>query len=92
MSLSYKNQIQLLKDIMMNHLEDSQGSVSECSQIGRIVKSLLSNQQIDPKLTPVLEEIYSYCQTGTQIRDLDSHIDSHQEQLSQWIGNINQFS
>lgn len=92
LSLSYENQIELLKDIMVNHLEDSQGSVSECSQIGRLVKSLLANQQVDQQLTPVLQEIYTYCQTGSQSSDLESHIDEHQAHLSQWIGNINQFS
>ncbi|RST76446.1 hypothetical protein D4T97_006700 [Siminovitchia acidinfaciens] len=92
MSLSYENQIELLKDIMMNHLEDSQGSVSECSQIGRLVKSLLANQQVDHQLTPVLQEIYAYCQTGSRTPSLDSHINEHQEHLSQWIEDMDQFS
>ncbi|GIN21693.1 MAG TPA: hypothetical protein DEO65_08010 [Bacillus bacterium] len=92
MSLSYQNQIDLLKDIMVNHLEDSQGSVSECRQIERLVKSLLTNQNIHHKLAPVLEEIYLYCQTGSQTADLESHIDSHQRHLSQWIGHIDQYT
>lgn len=77
---------------MVNHLEDSRGSISECGQIGRLVKSLLDNPQIDHQLTPVLEEIYLYCQKGFQTNDLESHIGDHQEHLSQWIGNINQYS
>ncbi|MFD1706795.1 YtzH-like family protein [Siminovitchia sediminis] len=92
MPLSYHDQIGLLKDIMVNHLEDLQGSVSECTQIGRLVKSLLANQEVHPELTPVLEEIYFYCQTGSRTKDLTGHIDSHQEHLSHWIGNIDQYT
>ncbi|GIN93055.1 hypothetical protein J6TS1_46590 [Siminovitchia terrae] len=92
MSLSYQDQIGLLKDIMVNHLEDSQGSASEYSQIGRLVKSLLANHQIDYQLAPVLEEIYLYCQKSFQTNDLERHIGDHQGHLSQWIGHIDQYS
>lgn len=76
----------------MNHLEDCCGSVSECEQIGRLVKSLLAKQPMSPDLEPVLMEIYDYCQKGSYTDDLDYHINTHQEQLSQWVGQIEHYS
>ena len=92
MSLNYQHQFNLLQDILTNHLEDCCGSVAECEQVGRLVKSLIVNQEVEPKLIPVLEEIYTYCQTGKNTAQLDTHINTHQEQLSQWVGHINSYS
>ena len=92
MSLSHQDQVNLLQDILVNHLEDCCGSVSECEQIGRLVKSLLANDSVSPELQPLLEEIYTYCQSGKNSSDLESHINAHQEELSQWVGQINSYS
>lgn len=92
MSLSYQDQVNLLQDILVNHLVDCCGSVSECEQIGRLVKSLLANDSVSLELQPLLEEIYTYCQSGKNSPDLESHINAHQEELSQWVGQINSYS
>ncbi|MBS4175974.1 YtzH-like family protein [Lederbergia citrea] len=92
MPLSHHDQVHLLQDILVNHLEDCCGSVSECEQLGRLVKSLLVNQSVAPEMQPLLENIYAYCQTGKNTADLDNHINAHQEELSQWVGQINNYS
>ncbi|MCJ8009552.1 YtzH-like family protein [Lederbergia wuyishanensis] len=92
MSLSHQDQVQLLQDILVNHLEDCCGSVSECEQLGRLVKSLIANNSVSQEMQPLLEEIYTYCQSGKNSPDLENHINAHQEELSQWVDQINSYS
>jgi len=92
MPLEQKDQMNLLKDILMNHSTDCCGSVSECEQLERLVKSLMVNTNIDHSVKNVLEEIYNYSQSGVNTNELDQHITSHQEQLGHWVSEIDQFS
>jgi hypothetical protein len=92
MPLSHQDQVNLLKDILSNHQTDCCGSVSECEQVERIVKSLMVNTQIDQNVKSILQEIYDYGQHGAQTSDLNQHILSNQENLSQWVNNIDPFS
>lgn len=92
MPLDHQDQVTLLKDILSNHQTDCCGSVSECEQLERLVKSLMVNTQIDQNVKNILEEVYTYSQHGAQTADLDQHISSNQENLSQWVTNIDQFS
>jgi hypothetical protein len=92
MPLNHQDQVTLLKDILSNHQTDCCGSVSECEQLERLVKSLMVNTQIDQNVKSILEEVYDYSQRGAQTPDLDQHILSNQENLSQWVSNIDQFS
>ncbi|MEH7414671.1 YtzH-like family protein [Neobacillus drentensis] len=92
MPLSHGDQVTLLKDILNNHQADCCGSVSECEQLERLVKSLMVNNQIDSNVKNILQEVYQYSQHGTQSADLDQHILSNQENLSQWVNDIDQFS
>lgn len=92
MPINHEDQIHLLKDILNNHQTDCCGSISECEQLERLIKSLMINTSIDQNIKAVLEEIYNYSQRGINSSDLDQHIESHQQQLSQWVSNIDQFS
>lgn len=92
MPLEQKDQMNLLKDILTNHSTDCCGSVSECEQLERLVKSLMVNTNIDHSVKNVLEQVYSYSQSGVNTNELDQHITSHQEQLGQWVSEIDQFS
>jgi len=40
----------------------------------------------------VLEQIYNYSQNGIHSSNLDNHIESHQQQLSQWVNDVETFS
>lgn len=92
MPLNEQDQVNLLKDILNNHQMDCCGSVSECEQLERLVKSLMVNTNINNNVKDVLEQIYSYSQHGVNSTNLDNHIESHQQQLSEWVSEIDQFS
>jgi len=92
MPISEKDKLNLVKDILSNHQIDSCGSVSECEQLGRLVKSLMSHPHIEENSIPILEKIYNYSQNGVNSSQLDEHIEAHQQELSQWVNNIDQFS
>ncbi len=92
MPLGQQDQLNLLKDILSNHQTDCCGSVSECEQLERLVKSLMVNGNINQNVKTVLEEIYEYSQYGINSSQLDNHIESHQNELSQWVHEIDQLS
>jgi hypothetical protein len=92
MPLDSHYQLQLLKDILSNHQTDCCGSVSECEQVERLVKSLMVNADINENMKPVLQEIYQYSQSGAGSPDLGAHITSHKQNLSQWVTDMDQFS
>jgi hypothetical protein len=92
MPLNHDDQVTLLKDILNNHQSDCCGSVAECEQLERLVKSLMVNTQIDQNVKNVLQEVYQYSQHGVGTSDLDQHILSNQANLSSWVSNIDQFS
>jgi hypothetical protein len=90
--LSHEDQVTLLKDILSNHQTDCCGSVAECEQLERLVKSLMVNTEVNQNVKSILQEVYQYSQNGAQTADLDEHILSNQENLSTWVNNIDQFS
>ncbi|MGE8206277.1 YtzH-like family protein [Heyndrickxia sp. NPDC080065] len=89
MPLSHHDQFSLLKDILNNHQLDCCGSVAECEQLERLVKSLLVNPNISDQIKPVLQEVYSYSQNGQYTQHLDSHIEANLDNLSHWIDHMN---
>ncbi|MCP3741101.1 YtzH-like family protein [Rossellomorea sp. BNER] len=92
MPLNHQDQVQLLTDILSNHQTDCCGSISECEQLERLVKSLMVNSNIQENIKPVLEEIYQYSQHGINSHSLDDHILSNQQKLSQWVDNMNMYT
>lgn len=92
MPLSQQHQVTILKDILTNHQSDCCGSVSECEQVERLVKSLLANGQVNQQIIPILNEIYTYSQNGKSTDNLDNHINTHQDQLSSWVDSIDQYT
>ncbi|MBM4762607.1 YtzH-like family protein [Bacillus sp. B15-48] len=92
MPLSYQDQVNLLTDILSNQQTDCCGSVSECEQMERLVKSLMVNTEIDHHVKPILQEIYNYSQHGKYSSNLDEHILSNQENITNWVDDIGQFS
>lgn len=92
MPLSQQDQLTLLKDILRNHQSDCCGSVSECEQVERLVTSLLSNGEVNEQFIPILNEIQKYSHGGASASDLETHITSHQTQLSEWVTNMDSFS
>jgi len=92
MPLNHQDQVILLKDILSDHQTDASGSVAECEQLERLAKSLMVNASVDQNVKNVLEDVYNYSQRGMQTADLARHISANQENLSQWVSHIDQFS
>ncbi|WP_042354746.1 YtzH-like family protein [Bacillus rubiinfantis] len=90
MPLSHHDQVSLLKDILNDHQTDCCGSTAECEQLERITKSLMVNTNIDKNVKGILQDVYYYSQEGAQTADLDEHITANQENLSQWVNDIDQ--
>ncbi|XJZ26525.1 YtzH-like family protein [Bacillota bacterium Lsc_1132] len=88
MPLSHQDQVTLLKDILSNHQTDCCGSVSECEQLERLVKSLMVNAEVDQNVKSILQEVYDYSQSGAYSANLDQHIQSNQENLANWVNSI----
>jgi hypothetical protein len=92
MPLNYHDQVNLLKDILNNHQTDCCGSVAECEQLERLIKSLMVNNDIHDNVKNVLQEVYTYSQAGVNAGNLDDHITTNQAQLADWVNDIDQFS
>jgi hypothetical protein len=92
MPISNQDQLNLLTDILNNHQSDCCGSVSECEQLERLVKSLIANSRINNNVKTILEQVYSYSQDGINSSNLDQHIETNQQSLSNWVEEINQYS
>lgn len=92
MPLNFHNQISVLMDILSNQQTDCCGTVAECEQLERLVKSLLVNENISSEAKNVLIDVYEYSQSGKYTQHLDEHILNHQQDLSGWIEDIHQLS
>jgi hypothetical protein len=90
--INYQHQVNLLKDILNNHQTDCCGSIAECEQLERLVKSLMVNSDIHDNVKSVLQEIYTYSQAGVHTGNLDDHITTNQAHLAEWVNNIDQYS
>lgn len=90
MPLNYTHQMELLRDLLEDHQLDCCGSVSEYEQIERVVQSLLANDNVNQEIKAILEQIYVYGQKGKNTNNSTSHIEMHQNQLSQWVEEIDQ--
>jgi DNA topoisomerase VI subunit A len=76
----------------MNHQSDCCGTVSECEQLERLIQSLLTNDQLDDGVKSKLNDVYYYSQSGKYSSDLDQHITNHQQQLSQWVSDLDSYT
>ncbi|WP_062354889.1 YtzH-like family protein [Bacillus kwashiorkori] len=92
MPIDHTHQLTLLKDILQNQQTDCCGAVSEYQQIERLVKSLMVNENIDQNVKAVLQEIYNYGQGGQYTNNIDNHIVENQNNLSQWVNSIGDYS
>lgn len=92
MPLDYHNQISVLMDILSNQQTDCCGTVAECEQLERLVKSLLANDHISSEAKNVLMDVYEYSQNGKYTQHLDEHISTHQQEIAHWIEDIHQLS
>ncbi|QXE00739.1 YtzH-like family protein [Terribacillus sp. DMT04] len=89
MSLSVDNQLGLLRDILSEHCESCCGSKSECEQISRLARSILSNKSSDQhEILAMLPGIHSYSSAGEKAADINAHITTNRGQLENWVETI----
>lgn len=89
MPLTVKDQVNVLYDLLSEHSEDCCGSVSECQQIQRLVRSILTKKELqDENVLRSLPAIYDYGKAGEDSGDLTGHITSNQSQLEEWVTSI----
>lgn len=89
MPLNSKDQLNVLYDLLTEQSEDLIGSVSECQQIQRLVKSMLTKGELnDQELNHHFSAIYDYGRQGEMTQDINHHITSNQQQLNEWITSI----
>lgn len=91
LALSHRDQLTLLTDILYDHQTDCCGSVSECEQLERLVKSLLVNPAVANDIKQTLTDVYSYSQAGKYAQHLDDHIEAHQNKLEEWVYQLNTY-
>ncbi|HWO96352.1 MAG TPA: YtzH-like family protein [Bacillus sp. (in: firmicutes)] len=92
MPLDYSDQMSILKDILSNHQSDCCGTVSECEQIERLIKSMLGNETTNEQVKNTLYNIYDYSQSAKNTQHLDQHIQTNQQNLSQWVSELDSLS
>jgi hypothetical protein len=90
--ISHHDQVNLLKDILSNQQTDCCGSVAEYQQLERLIKSLMVNTNVDGNIKSILQDVYQYSQNGINTPDLEQHIQTNQEQLTQWVDDIGTLS
>ncbi|MGD2435078.1 YtzH-like family protein [Bacillus velezensis] len=92
MGLTSEHQVRLLMDILADHQLDCCGTVAEYEQLERVIKSLMANTGLDSNIKNVLEDVYRYSQSGITADSIDTHIQEHQNHLSQWVEQMDSYS
>jgi archaellum component FlaC len=92
MPINLHHQLSVIMDILSNHQTDCCGTVAECEQLERLVKSLISNHELSYEAKNTLMDVYEYSQSGKYSQHLDDHITNHQQNLSQWVNDIHQLT
>ncbi|OEH91774.1 YtzH-like family protein [Bacillus solimangrovi] len=88
MPLTTQHQMNILSDILNNHLTDQSGSVSECRQLQRLIQSLIAKEETTAQVKDLLYEIYDYSQKGANIKNLTQHIQDNQSSITQWVDEL----
>lgn len=47
------------------------------------------NPNIHENIKPILQEVFNYSQNGQYTQHLDFHIESNQENISEWVDQMN---
>lgn len=92
MPLNEQHQLTILQDILKNHQVDCCGTVSECQQLERLIQSLIGNQQVDEQMKNTLMDVYNYSLHAQNSKNMDDHINQHQDELSMWIDDLGSYN
>ncbi|WP_066195079.1 MULTISPECIES: YtzH-like family protein [Gracilibacillus] len=89
MSLTTNHQLDLLHDLLSLQCEEGNGTISECEQISRLIRSLQQQESMqNTSLYALLATIDDYSSTGTNCSNLQQHIEKHQTVINEWLPQI----
>ncbi|WP_085991523.1 YtzH-like family protein [Oceanobacillus senegalensis] len=89
MTLNTNNLLTLLHDILDEQSVGCCGEVSEYQQIRRLVKNMMSNNEItNEQLLQLLPEIYNYGRQGENAQNIEEHITVNKNNLKTWMSAI----
>ncbi|RCX26695.1 YtzH-like protein [Bacillus sp. AG236] len=92
MPLNAEHQMNILKDILSNHQSDCCGTVAECEQVERLIQSMLAKGYASTDVQATLQNVYNYTQDAKSAAHLDEHIQTNQQNLSQWVQELSTLS
>ncbi|TYR82093.1 hypothetical protein FZC66_00395 [Priestia megaterium] len=92
MPLNSQHQMDMLKDILSNHQSDCCGTVAECEQVERLAQAMLEKGTASDQVHHTLQNVYEYTQTAKNAVHLNKHIETNQQNLSQWIQELSTLS
>ncbi|MCM3770088.1 MULTISPECIES: YtzH-like family protein [Priestia] len=92
MPLNAEHQMNILKDILSNHQSDCCGTVAECEQVERLIQSMLAKGYANTDIQATLQNVYKYTQDAKSATHLDEHIQTNQQNLSQWVQELSTLS
>lgn len=89
MSLTTKNQLELLYDLISLHAEECSGSTEECAQIYRLINAIKNHPSFDQSaLAAHTQAMDQYAKDGINSTDMETHIQRYQADLEQWATSI----
>lgn len=88
MCLTYHNQLQLLHDLLDEHLTYQSAYMYEYEQLKKLIQSIMNNQLIDERLQTILPEIYAYSFHGVHTHVDKEYIQIHEDRIKQWLSVI----
>lgn len=92
MPLNAEHQMNIVKDILSNHQSDCCGTVAECEQVERLIQSMLAKGHASTDVQATLQNVYKYTQDAKSAAHLDEHIQTNQQNLSQWVQELSTLS
>lgn len=89
MTITVRDQLMVLHDILGEHAAECSGEVAEYQQIKRLVKSMMANNSItDKQLLNLLPEIYNYGHDGETVQNPPDHITTNKHKIENWMNAI----
>jgi len=92
MHLNHEHQLMLLNDILSEQHSECCGTESEYEQMERLIHSLLTNEAVNENLKTTLQSMSKYCEKGKNCFDVEQHIETHKQDMENWIQNLNTYS
>ncbi|GAA0291294.1 hypothetical protein GGQ92_002469 [Gracilibacillus halotolerans] len=89
MSLTTKDQLGLLYDLISLHAEECSGSTEECEQISRLITVIKNHPSFNQSaLAAHTQAMDRYAKDGMSSTDIDMHIHTYQNDLEKWAMSI----